>query len=75
MNSIEILGIVATIFIIVAFLMDGELKIRLLDLVGAVLFFVYGYMIRSFSVMLLNGLLVLIQIYKIYQLKKADTGE
>lgn len=38
----EWLGIAGTLFIILAFTMNGERKIRVLDLIGALLFVIYG---------------------------------
>lgn len=65
MNN-EILGIIATSFILIAFLQDGECTIRILDGVGAVLFVLYGFLIGSFSTVLLNSILVIIQSVKLY---------
>ena len=42
------------------------------DLVGAVLFVIYGVLIHSFSTILLNGILIGIQIYMLYKLKNAQ---
>ena len=67
---IELLGITATLFIIAGFLQSGELKIRILDCIGAVLFVVYGMCIHSFSTVLLNSVLIGIQIYKIVKLRR-----
>lgn len=64
----EIIGIIATLFIVLAFIQNGEFKIRILDLIGAILFIIYGITISSFSTVLLNGILVIIQIYKMYKL-------
>lgn len=69
MNN-EVLGVVATVFILLAFLQSGELRIRILDSVGAVLFIVYGILIQSFSTVLLNSILVVIQIVKLYNRKQ-----
>ena len=66
---VESIGIIATLFIVLAFSLNGELKIRIFDLVGAVLFVVYGCLIKSFSTVLLNGILTGIQIYKIIKLR------
>lgn len=63
----ELLGILATMFVVVAFSLSGEVRIRIFDLVGAVLFVAYGFIIDSFSTMLLNGILVLIHIVKLYK--------
>lgn len=70
----EALGIIGTLFILVAFLQKGELKIRILDLVGAILFIIYGITIGSFSTIFLNGALVIIQIIFIIKLKEAEHG-
>lgn len=66
----EIIGIFGTLFIILAFALNGEFKIRIFDLIGAILFVIYGLTINSFSTILLNGILIVIQIYKIYKIKK-----
>ena len=63
----EILGIVATLFILLAFLQNGELRIRILDSIGALLFVIYGILIHSFSTVLLNTILIIIQIIKLYK--------
>lgn len=65
----EFIGILGTLFIIIAFTFNGELKIRIFDLIGAILFVIYGITIKSFSTILLNGILIIIQIYKIYKLR------
>jgi uncharacterized membrane protein YczE len=67
---IESIGIIATLTIIVAFLMKGELKIRVIDTVGAVIFVAYGVLIGSLSVILLNVVLIFIQLYHINKLTK-----
>jgi len=61
----EWLGILGTLFIIAAFTMNGERKIRVLDAIGAVLFIIYGITINSFSTILLNTVLVVVQAYKL----------
>lgn len=68
----EILGILGTLFIILAFIMDGEFKIRIFDLIGAILFVIYGITIHSFSTLLLNAILIIIQIYKLLRRKQNE---
>lgn len=64
----EFIGILATCFIILAFLQKGEFRIRIFDGIGAILFVVYGILINSFSTILLNGILIVIQIIKLIKL-------
>lgn len=66
----EILGIIGTLFIVLAFSLNGEIKIRSFDLIGAILFVIYGFLINSFSTILLNIILSIIQIYKLYKLRR-----
>ena len=66
----ELIGILGTLCIISAFSLNGEFRIRVLDTVGAVLFVIYGICISSFSTILLNSLLVIIQVYKLRKLGK-----
>ena len=67
---IEILGIVASLFIILAFLFKDVRIIRILDTVGALLYVIYGILINSWSNIFLNTVLILIQIYRLIELKR-----
>lgn len=61
----EIIGTCASLIVLISFLMKGEKSIRLVNIVGAILFVIYGILIGAFSVWFLNGALVLIHIYKL----------
>lgn len=63
MDEIEVLGIVATLFVLASFSLKGELKIRLVNSIGAMLFVIYGVLIRAWSIWILNIALLLIHIY------------
>lgn len=65
---VELIGIIGSAFICVAFLFKNVIGIRLFDSVGAILFIIYGLMIHSFSTVLLNGILILIQLVNLYKL-------
>lgn len=65
---IEVLGIIASLCIILAFCFKNITVIRILDCVGAILYIVYGVLIHSFSNIILNSFLVMIQIYHLYNL-------
>lgn len=67
---IEILGIVASLFIILAFLFKDIRIIRILDCVGATLYVIYGILIHSWANIFLNTILILIQIYRLIELKR-----
>lgn len=62
---VEIIGIIATLFILLAFSLNDKKLIRLVDSIGALLFVIYGILINSLSVWLLNICLIIINLYKI----------
>ena len=66
---VEILGIIATLFVLAAFMLNNVKQIRIVDLIGAILFVVYGILIHSLSVSLLNGILIIIHLYKLIKCK------
>jgi len=68
--NFEVLGIIGTLFVLASFVLSGELKIRYINIVGSVIFVVYGVAIGAFSVWLLNSILIVIHLYKIIQLRK-----
>lgn len=69
MNN-EILGTIASIIVLLSFLMKGEIKIRIINIIGALIFVIYGMSINAFSVWFLNGTLCLVHIYKLMHLYK-----
>ena len=66
----EILGIIATLFVLASFTFSAETRIRQINIVGAVLFVIYGIIIGAISVYVLNGALILIHIYKLWKKRK-----
>lgn len=63
--NFEYIGTLASIIVLISFLMTSEKKIRIVNIVGALLFVVYGLCIGAFSVWFLNGTLVLVHFKKL----------
>ncbi len=68
----EILGIIATIFILISFLMKGERKIRSINIFGALIFVIYGILIKSISNVILNSALIIIHLYYLFNKKSKE---
>lgn len=66
----EVIGVLASIMVLISFIMNGEKKIRIINIFGATLFVIYGLLINAFSVWFLNGALLLLHIYKLIKLNK-----
>jgi len=57
------LGYVASVIIVLSMMMNSIIKFRWINLVGALLFSTYGFMIHAIPVGILNGIIVLVDIY------------
>ena len=68
--NIEILGTFASVLVLISFLMKNEKMIRSVNMVGAIVFVIYGICINAFSVWFLNGILCFIHAYKLLKIKK-----
>lgn len=67
---IELTGIIATALIFISFTFTDIKKIRLLNLIGSVLFIVYGLGIGATWTWVLNAGLVIVQLYFLNKLGK-----
>lgn len=68
--NFEVLGTIASIIVLISFLMKDERGIRKVNIIGALVFVIYGIGISAFSVWFLNGALFIIHIYKLIKMKK-----
>lgn len=68
--NIEVLGTIASILVLVSFMMKDEKTIRSVNIIGAIIFVIYGICINAFSVWFLNGALCLVHIYRLLKLNK-----
>ena len=69
-NWTELMGIVATLFILFAFTSSNKTVIRIVNSIGSVLFVIYGLTIGAFSVWFLNGTCIVVNMYKLYKENK-----
>ncbi len=68
-DTIEIIiGYLASVIIAVSMLMSSIIKLRWYNLVGALLFSIYGFLIGALPVGIINAFITLIDIYYIYKM-------
>lgn len=70
MNWFELIGIAGTLFVLLSFLMKDIKMVRIINIIGAILFVVYGILINALSTWLLNAILVIIHIVYLTRSKK-----
>ena len=64
----ELFGYSASIIIAASLMMTSIIKLRLVNLTGAVLFVIYGLVIKAYPVALLNFLISVINIFQLIKL-------
>lgn len=66
----ELIGIAGTVLILIGFLSNSEKKIRVFDMIGSACFVAYGILIHAWSNILLNGILIIVHVYKLHKMRK-----
>jgi hypothetical protein len=64
----EIIGYAASILVAISLLMSSLLKLRLINLAGAVCFVVYGLFIGAYPIAIVNLIIIGINLYYLYQI-------
>lgn len=71
----EVIGYTASALVVTSLLMSSLLKLRLVNVVGASVFAVYGLLIGALPVMLTNGAIILIDVYYLVVLLRARAAD
>ena len=69
--SFEMLGYAASVFVAVSLMMRSLVKLRVINLIGSVLFTTYGLIIGAYPVAVVNAFIVVVNIYYLQQSFKA----
>jgi len=65
---IEWIGYLASILITISMLMKEIFKLRFINLMGCILFVIYGLIIGAYPVAIANAIIVFINLYYLYKL-------
>ena len=69
LNPVEILGLVGTILIFVAFFFNNIKWVRIVNSIGSVFFVIYGLLLGAHSVWILNGACIVLNVVKLIKKK------
>ncbi|MFU8812795.1 MAG: YgjV family protein, partial [Balneolaceae bacterium] len=64
----EIIGYAASVMVAVSLMMSKIVKLRIVNMIGAALFSLYGILIGSIPVAGMNGFIVLVNVYYLYKI-------
>lgn len=67
----ELIGYIASVLVAVSLMMSSILRLRLINVVGAVLFATYGFLIGSMPVAAVNVFIVLINVYHLVRIYRS----
>lgn len=67
---IEYVGYAASILIGISMFMKNIIKLRFINLIGCILFCVYGFIIKAYPVAIVNLVITFTNIYYLYKLTK-----
>jgi hypothetical protein len=67
-NTVELIGYLGSILVAVSLMMRSLLRLRIINLFGALFFTIYGILLGAYPVAFLNGLIVCIDLYYLFQM-------
>ena len=67
-NMVELIGYLGSILVAVSLMMRSLLRLRIINLIGALFFTLYGILLGAYPVAFLNGLIVCIDLYYLLQM-------
>ena len=67
---IEIFGYIGSALVVISMLMSSVVKLRLINCVGSVISLIYAFIVGAFPLVLMNGCLIVINVYNLIKLLK-----
>jgi len=67
-NQVELIGYIGSILVAISLMMRSLLRLRVINLFGALFFMLYGILLNAYPVAILNALIVCIDIYYLFQM-------
>ena len=58
----EWLGLVASAFVLISFLMSNQIKIRIINMVGCIAWVIYGFLLPAYSTAIMNGAVFIVHV-------------
>ena len=68
--TLQIIAYIASFFIVCSFLMKDMLTLRILSILGSILFLFYAYMKQDYPIMFINIFIIGINFIQIYKKEK-----
>ena len=70
---IEIIGYAGSLLVAVSLMMSSLVRLRWINLGGALAFAVYGWLVGAYPVLAVNGFIVLVNVYYLWRMNRSGT--
>lgn len=64
----ELIGYAGSILVAISLMMKSLVRLRVINMIGAIFFILYGLLIGAFPVAFLNGLILCVNLYNLWQM-------
>lgn len=70
-NLVEVIGYLASVLVAVSLMMSSIVKLRIINLIGSLIFTFYGIIITAYPVALVNGFIAIVNVYYLIEILSA----
>ena len=70
---VDVIGYLASLIILISFMISDNLKLRIVNSIGSLLFLIYAIIKLDYPIICINSSIILINIYFILKIKKTIT--
>ncbi len=67
---VDIIGYIASIFVLISFMMKDIDILRIVSIVGCVFFLIYGYCSDAYPTIVVNIMVIILNLYQLYKKPK-----
>ncbi|MCX7797025.1 MAG: hypothetical protein N2249_00190 [Melioribacter sp.] len=71
LNIVNLIGYLASILVAVSLMMKAVVKLRIINLIGSLIFTIYGIIISAYPVAIVNGFITFVNIYYLIEIFSA----
>lgn len=70
-NLVEVVGYLASVLVAISLMMSSIVKLRIINLIGSLIFTFYGIIISAYPVALVNGFIAIVNVYYLFEIFSA----
>ena len=62
---IDVVGYIGTIIVLLSFMMKDMRNLRIISIIGCIIFIIYGYLSNAMPTIIVNVLIIILNLYKL----------